>query len=98
MRRNIIIGIVIVFLLMIGAVYYFFFLDHSGEPDDLIVVDEGIDRPVEEQKLTSISTDRVHSPALSLGQDSVWYFNFLGELFKYDLTGSNESIFDYNAV
>ena len=97
MRRNIIIGIVIVFLLMIGAVYYFFFLDHSTEPEDLIVVDEGIDRAVEEQKLTAISTDRVHSPALSLGQDSVWYFNFLGELFKNNLAGGAETMFDYNA-
>ena len=98
MRRNIIIGIIIIFLLMIAAVYYFFFRDSSSTPDDPVITEEAIDRPIEEKKLVAISGARAHSPALSLEQDSVWYFDFLGQLFQNDLSGGSEAIFDYSAV
>lgn len=90
MRRNIILGLILVVLLIFASVYYFFLGGASkvtlGKPNSSNSTAVSKDAIV-------LSSKKVVSAVASLDRTMVWYFDDSGQFYSNKIDGTNESNF-----
>jgi hypothetical protein len=99
MRRYVLIGMILVFLL-IGVVVYFFFFDKNNtvvSPNNN--ASSSLNSGQNSQpKIVTITRTPVLSAVFSLDQTSIWYFGRDGQLYQNALAGENEQKFNLNGA